>query len=184
MQLLAIHVRSGRFRRSLLGKQLKAREGPFRVVFSLGILWYPGFSGGECLQPRTCPSCICSPPRPAMDLSPEKLRLEQDLRRMRSELDSGEVRESEEQQRALHPKPQTLNPKPLSTTELHGYREERNRRSQSPILRRARRQLLWYPIGHVSSVLFGDIMAYCGTHYILENQMEKKMENEMETGII
>ena len=28
------------------------------------------------------------------------------------------------------------------------------------------------------------IWGYYGTHYIMENQMEKKMENEMEAGII
>ena len=99
------------------------------------------FIGGSCLQSQTLSNSACHLIHLAMDPSPQELQLERDLRRMRSEIDSGEVRTDSGRWNYL------LAQVRLSDDERLAHRAERQQdvpvadRSRSPILRRARRQL-------------------------------------------
>ena len=99
------------------------------------------FIGGSCLQSRNHSKSAYHLIHLAMDLSPQELQLERDLRRMRNEMDSGEVRTDSGRWNYL------LAQMRLSNGERLAHRAERQQdvpardRSRSPILRRTHRQL-------------------------------------------
>ena len=96
------------------------------------------FIGGSCLQSRNHSKSAYHLIHLAMDLSPQELQLERDLRRMRNEMDSGEVRTDSGRWNYL------LAQMRLSNGERLAHRAERQQdvpardRSRSPILRRTR----------------------------------------------
>ena len=103
--------------------------------------WDPRlFIGGSCVQSRNHSKSAHHLIHPAMDLSPQELQLERDLRRTRNEMDSGEVRTDSARWNYLLAQMRPSNGARLA------HRAERQqdvpaRDSRSPILRRTRRQL-------------------------------------------